>query len=41
MYSQIAANKRRTVIIMATFISFVGIIAWLYILVPAYSFKLC
>jgi len=30
MYSQIAANKRRTVIIMAVFVAFVGSIAWLF-----------
>lgn len=30
MYSQIAANKRRTVIIMAVFVLFVGAIAWLF-----------
>ncbi len=30
MYSQIAANKRRTVIIMAVFVAFVGAIAWLF-----------
>lgn len=30
MYSQIAANKRKTVIIMAVFVLFVGAIAWLF-----------
>lgn len=30
MYTQIAANKRRTVIIMAVFVAFVGLIAWLF-----------
>ncbi len=30
MYSEIAANKRKTVIIMAVFIVFVGLIAWLF-----------
>src|SRR5260221_14192080 len=30
MYSQIAANKRKTVIIMAVFLLFVGVIAWLF-----------
>lgn len=30
MYSDIAANKRRTVIIMAVFVAFVGGIAWLF-----------
>ncbi len=30
MYSQIAANKRRTVIIMAVFVAFVGLIAWIF-----------
>ncbi|HVU59409.1 MAG TPA: M48 family metalloprotease [Candidatus Saccharimonadales bacterium] len=30
MYSDIAANKRRTVIIMAVFVAFVGAIAWLF-----------
>lgn len=30
MYSEIAANKRRTVIIMAVFVAFVGVIAWLF-----------
>jgi heat shock protein HtpX len=30
MYSQIAANKRRTVIIMAVFVAFVGGLAWLF-----------
>lgn len=30
MYSQIASNKRRTVIIMAVFVAFVGAIAWLF-----------
>lgn len=30
MYSQIAANKRRTIIIMVAFIAFVGLIAWLF-----------
>ena len=30
MYSQIAANKRRTVIIMAVFVLFVGAISWLF-----------
>jgi heat shock protein HtpX len=30
MYSDIAANKRRTVIIMAVFIAFVGLIAWVF-----------
>lgn len=30
MYSQIAANKRKTVIIMAVFVAFVGVIAWLF-----------
>lgn len=30
MYSQIAANKRRTVIIMVVFVAFVGLIAWLF-----------
>lgn len=30
MYSQIAANKRRTVIIMAVFLAFVAAIAWLF-----------
>lgn len=30
MYSAIAANKRRTVVIMAVFIAFVGLIAWLF-----------
>src|SRR6185312_7027137 len=30
MYSQIAANKRKTVIIMAVFVLFVGGIAWLF-----------
>lgn len=30
MYSQIAANKRKTVIIMAVFVVFVGVIAWLF-----------
>ena len=30
MYSQIAANKRKTIIIMAGFIAFVGVIAWLF-----------
>lgn len=30
MYSQIAANKRKTVIIMAVFVALVGAIAWLF-----------
>lgn len=30
MYSEIAANKRRTVIIMAVFVAFVAAIAWLF-----------
>jgi heat shock protein HtpX len=30
MYSQIAANKRRTVIVMTIFVAFVGAIAWLF-----------
>lgn len=30
MYSEIAANKRKTVIIMAVFVLFVGLIAWLF-----------
>ncbi len=30
MYSQIAANKRKTVIIMVGFILFVGLLAWLF-----------
>jgi heat shock protein HtpX len=30
MYSQIAANKRRTAIIMAVFVLFVGLVAWLF-----------
>jgi len=30
MYSDIAANKRKTVIIMAVFVAFVGLIAWLF-----------
>lgn len=30
MYSQIAANKRRTVLIMAVFLLFVGAFAWLF-----------
>lgn len=30
MYSQIAANKRRTIIIMAVFVLFVAAIAWLF-----------
>lgn len=30
MYSQIAANKRRTIIIMVVFVLFVGLIAWLF-----------
>lgn len=30
MYSEIAANKRKTVIIMAVFVVFVGAIAWLF-----------
>jgi heat shock protein HtpX len=30
MYSDIAANKRKTVIIMAVFVAFVGLVAWLF-----------
>jgi len=30
MYSDIAANKRKTVIIMTVFVAFVGLIAWLF-----------
>lgn len=30
MYSEIAANKRKTVYVMAGFIGFIGLIAWLY-----------
>lgn len=30
MYSAIAANKRRTIVIMAIFIAFVGLVAWLF-----------
>lgn len=30
MYSAIAANKRRTIIIMVGFIAFVGLVAWLF-----------
>jgi heat shock protein HtpX len=30
MYSQIASNKRRTVIIMIVFLAFVGVLAWIF-----------
>lgn len=30
MYSQIAANKRKTVLVMLVFVAFVGLIAWLF-----------
>lgn len=30
MYSEIAANKRKTVIIMAAFVAFVGLVAWIF-----------